>query len=82
MNAQTLYDLREKYEFCSGTDLSDFFQRALYNPAPFGKTELSDGQKWLAHEFVTVSLKAMAHNSPSLKSWAMDTLEEIRREVF
>ena len=29
MNAQFLYDFREEWEFCSGTELSEFFVKEL-----------------------------------------------------
>lgn len=37
ISAQVLYDLREEYEFCSGSDLHEFFFGELGDPSPSGK---------------------------------------------
>jgi len=41
MKAQKIYNLRNKFMFCSGTDLHDFFARTVGNPSPSGNTEVS-----------------------------------------
>ena len=61
--ATILYNLREKYEFCSGNDLHSFFHSAVGEPSPSGCVEL-DGVRAL--EFVENCCDAMSFNSPSL----------------
>lgn len=64
MKAQVLYDLREKYEFCSGNDLHEFFATFLKGePSPSGKTELPFRS---GEEFVFNCLKTMGENSSTL----------------
>ena len=63
MNAQYLYDFREKWEFCSGTDLHEFFRRELNGfPSPPGQTSID---KVSAMNFVLSCLKSMEHNNPT-----------------
>lgn len=65
MNAQFLYDFREKWEFCSGTDLHNFFSAELNGePSPSGKVKINSSH---AKKFVRGCLDSMEHNSPSLK---------------
>jgi hypothetical protein len=40
MKVQQLYDLREEFLFCSGKDLSDFFQAQLGDGSPSGYREI------------------------------------------
>ena len=63
MNCQALYDLREKFEFCSGSDLSEFLRKETQDPSPSGAVPLIP-QK--AGEFVGQALEQMAYNSPSV----------------
>lgn len=65
MKAQELYDLREKFEFCSGNDLSTFFAKAIGEPSPNGNAEISDV---LAQGFVANSLEQMHENNKGLDS--------------
>jgi hypothetical protein len=60
MKAQTLYDAREKFEFCSGTDLHEFFEGEIGDPSPSGYRDIS-----LKHagEFVQAHIRTMRHNS-------------------
>lgn len=63
MNAQKLYDLREKYEFCSGSDLHEFFHEQTGQMSPSGSVELPVGS---AIKFVEKCAFAVSWNSPSL----------------
>lgn len=74
MRAQILYDLREKYEFCDGKELHDFFRKELGDPSPRGHHEVNGDH---AVSFVSKQLKDMAHNSPSLQEYC----EKVRRFV-
>jgi len=60
MKAQILYDLREKYEFCSGTDLHEFFDYVLGEPSPKGIEEINPE---VAQKFVISCCNAIEHNS-------------------
>lgn len=40
MKAQKLYNLREEYGYCSGTDLHEFFQATVGDPSPSGRVEV------------------------------------------
>jgi len=60
VTAQFLYDLREKYEFCSGNDLSEFFRETLGEPSPSGKKHIN---KRDAAIFVWGCCRAIEHNS-------------------
>lgn len=63
MKAQTLYDLREQYEFCSGTDLHEFFNEQVGEPSPSGRAQV-DTQA--AKQFMATCAYAIEHNSPSI----------------
>lgn len=58
--AQVLYDLRQEMEFCSGTDLAEFFSKELGDPSPKGKTIVG---KTKAQGFVSRCIDAWAQNS-------------------
>jgi hypothetical protein len=76
---QSLYDLREKYEFCSGTDLHQFFRSEMGGePSPSGYAEI-DGAASL--QFVIAHCDAMAHNSPSLAVHCEKAKKEARRKL-
>lgn len=60
MNAQFMYDLREKYEFCSGTDLSEFFDQEVGDPSPKGKAKINNVS---ALNFVTQCVCAIEKNN-------------------
>ena len=60
MKAQFLYDLREKHEFCSGSDLHDFFQEQTGDPSPSGKVAIDVAA---ASELVLNGCAAIEHNS-------------------
>lgn len=63
MKAQTLYDLRDQYAFCSGTDLHEFFNEQVGDPSPSGYAEIShQAAAWLVENCYEV----MLHNSPSM----------------
>jgi hypothetical protein len=62
MKAQILYDWREDSEFCSGSELSEFFASACGEPSPSGHVEIDSGR---AVEFVNAMLDKMENNSPS-----------------
>jgi hypothetical protein len=72
MEAQTLYEYRTKYEFCSGQDLSEFFREFVGSPSPTGQTNVNADE---ADEFVCSSIEAMAWNSPSLEDHCHSALE-------
>lgn len=40
MKAQKIYNLREEYGFCSGTDLHDFFRAQVGDPSPSGRVDV------------------------------------------
>lgn len=58
--AQDLYDAREILEFCSGSDLSEFFA-SLGNPSPPGWFPVPTNEAKL---FVSASMASMDSNSP------------------
>lgn len=61
MEAKILYDFREKWEFCSGTDLHEFFRAQLDGePSPSGYTEIDDVA---ADKFVQNSIESMEWNN-------------------
>lgn len=62
ISAQVLYDLREKHEFCSGTDLAEFFTAECDEPSPSGRKMISGKN---AHDFVLGCIVALAWNSGS-----------------
>ena len=62
MNAQFLYDFHEKWEFCNGNDLHEFFRVETGDPSPPGKTEIA---AWAVTYFIRTSLKSMKFNSSS-----------------
>jgi hypothetical protein len=75
---QILYDLREKYEFCNGGDLHDYFRSAVGEPSPSGCVELDSVR---ALKFVENCCDAMALNSPSLAGHCERTKIEARRKL-
>lgn len=84
MKAQLLYDFREKKEFCSGTDLHEFFREQVGDPSPSGTTEID---ATLAREFVVACSEQIYANNKSPK-WlrykenvisAFDSMIEIER---
>lgn len=40
MKAQTIYNLRSEHEFCSGTDLHQFFREQVADPSPSGRVDV------------------------------------------
>jgi hypothetical protein len=60
MEAQELYDLREEYAFCSGTDLHEFFEGELGDPSPSGYAEISSAN---ARHLVASALICMRANN-------------------
>ena len=72
MRAQTLYDFRDEYEFCSGQDLSEFFREVVGSPSPTGQTNVHADE---ADKFVCSSIEAMAWNSPSLEGHCQNALK-------
>jgi len=74
MNAQFLYNMRGKWEFCSGTTLAEFFAAEVGDPSPAGKVNIDPTR---AKMFVTRCLAAMEHNAQSLK----DHCEKARRAL-
>ncbi len=60
MKAQKLYDLREKFAFCSGTDLHEYFQAELGDMSPSGYCEIDENR---ALVFVSGCLLKLDHNS-------------------
>lgn len=67
MKAQTLYDLRDQEQFCSGSELSEFFAAQTGDPSPSGNVEINTAA---AQKFVADCCDTMAHNSPSLADHA------------
>jgi hypothetical protein len=59
MRAQQLYDLRERFAFCSGTDLHAFFRQAIGDPSPSGSAEIPTYE---ALAFVHRCYEAMERN--------------------
>jgi hypothetical protein len=72
MKAQILYNFRNEWEFCSGTDLHDFFREQLGDPSPSGQVEIGHDK---ADEFVERSIIFVVKGSPSLKDWGTKALE-------
>lgn len=60
MLAQFMYDLREQEEFCSGKDLSQFFEVQTGDPSPSGKTEIHDAS---ARAFYDACVEAQNFNN-------------------
>lgn len=60
MKAQNLYDLREEFAFCSGSDLHNFFRNELGDPSPSGRVNID---QQAAAELVNDSLDTMAANN-------------------
>lgn len=81
MLAQKLYDLREKYEFCSGSDLHEFFSDLLGDPSPSGKTKLSRIQEEQVWNFIQDSFAAIGCNSPSMTEWTKQSMAEISKSL-
>ena len=73
IRAQTLYNLREKYEFCSGNDLAEFFEE-MGTLSPSVETEID---RMAAVDFTTDCFRAIALNSPSLSGWAVQADYEV-----
>lgn len=64
VNAQGLYDLREEFGFCSGTDLHDWFRSHLGDPSPSGYCYIwNNGGDWPYVD--RVELAAQAAFNPS-----------------
>ena len=68
MKAQVLYDLREKEEFCSGSDLHEFFNDVTGVPSPSGHVEIHSDK---AIEFVKANTEAQYQNNktPEFRQW-------------
>jgi len=79
MRAQILYDLREATQFCSGTDLHDFFRIQLGEPSPSGEREIDTP---LAMQFVASCFEAMAANSPSLAAEIAADWRDWQPQIF
>lgn len=60
IKAQALYDLREMTEFCSGTDLHQFFESQTGDPSPAGNVTVSAAD---ASRFVTAAADAVTNNN-------------------
>jgi hypothetical protein len=60
MKAQALYDLRQETEFCSGSDLHEFFMEQLGDPSPSGYRDI-DAEA--ARHFVGRQTARMATNN-------------------
>ena len=73
MKAQELYDLREKTEFCSGTDLHDFFRTQVGEPSPAGKKDVPT-IKCIA--FIRQCFDRIVSNSPNLAAELTADLEK------
>ena len=71
MNAQMLYDYRETTQFCSGTDLHDFFLDQLGEPSPGGRKEVDTEA---ACQFVIERLNHMAKHNRSMTTWCEKTI--------
>ena len=64
MLAQKLYNFREEFETFSGQDLHEFFNEQVGDPSPSGYVEIDTD---FADKFVSASIEAMAHSSPSME---------------
>jgi hypothetical protein len=61
MKAQTLYDLREQFGFCSGDEMHSFFSAECNGePSPSGTVEVDTTE---ARKFIRSSLDRMARNN-------------------
>ncbi|MFH1636587.1 MAG: hypothetical protein ABIG63_21610 [Chloroflexota bacterium] len=74
MNAQFMYDFRSKWEFCSGSELADFFRATTGEPSPSGSKEIKADE---ARRFIHNSLLKMEQRSPSTKQHCQAALREI-----
>ena len=63
VTAQTMYDLREEFEFCSGSKLQDWFAANLGDPSPSGREPVSPIKAWY---FIKQCCDTMERNSRSL----------------
>lgn len=72
MKAQKLYDTRQEFEFCSGTELHEFFWRVIGDSSPKGNVEVDDT---LIHFFVRHQAAQMLAHSEQV---ARRTLANIR----
>ena len=64
VTVQTMSDLREEFEFCSGRELQDWFAANLGTPAPSGREPIP--HPIMAWSFIKRCCDAMERNSPSL----------------
>jgi hypothetical protein len=77
ISIQALYDFREKYEFCSGQDLSKFFEETVGDPSPSGEGEI-DARK--TYDFVYSCAKAIRHNANGEKDgWFAEVIAELKK---
>lgn len=67
VKAQELYDFREVSEFCSGTDLQEFFEKFMGEKSPPGDAET---YRFYADDFVKKCADKIEKSSPSLAAYA------------
>ena len=80
MNAQFLYDFRENWEFCSGTDLSEFFVKETGDPSLRGRVKVN---QTTVVNFILSCLKSMRSNSatPRTELHVADAIDDLRRYI-
>ena len=78
MKCQVIYNLREKYEFCSGNDLHQFFLSETGEPAPAGCAEIN---RTRSLKFIEQCCDNMAYYSPSLVKHCERTKRVARRVI-
>lgn len=81
MKAQDCYDLRNDVEFCSGSDLSEFFLEQTGDASINGDADI-DLQKFSI--FVGRCMRAIDHNNPgsNLPAELWVKLKSLNRDVF
>lgn len=79
MKAQELYDLRERFAFCSGMDLHEYFQGELGDMSPSGHCEIDEVK---ARQFVQSNLGHMKANSLDTLGGLYTTDEQCALEKF
>ena len=78
VTAQTMYDLREEFEFCSGSKLQDWFAANLGDPSPSGRESVPLLKAW---RFIKQCCDTMGWNSPSLMDQCARTKGAAKRAL-
>lgn len=75
IKCQALYDLRDEYEFCSGNDLHDFFEKEIGDPAPSGRVTIDADR---AADFVIAHARGIKQNSPSIAAAMEKVIQHVQ----